>query len=179
MILITGSAGFIGFHLSKYYLDKGKKVIGIDNLNNYYNVKYKKSRLKILNKYKNFNFFKIDLKNKKNLKKLDKNKKKINLIIHLAGQAGVRYSILKPSSYVKNNIEAYIYLLEYFKLQKNIKMILYASSSSSAWFIASTSTILSFSVLGLSIKVCLLRKCPTSLVDQAPYIFQEFKLPCF
>ena len=130
MILITGSAGFIGFHLSKYYLDKGRKVIGIDNLNNYYDVKYKINRLKILRKYKNFRFIKIDLKIEKNLKKLDNFKNKINFIVHLAGQAGVRYSILQPSSYIKNNIEAYIYLLEYFKQKKNIKTILYASSSS-------------------------------------------------
>ena len=130
MILITGSAGFIGFHLSKYYLDKGRKVIGVDNLNNYYDVKHKINRLKILRKYKNFKFIKIDLKIEKNLKKLDNFKNKINFIVHLAGQAGVRYSILQPSSYIKNNIEAYIYLLEYFKQKKNIKTILYASSSS-------------------------------------------------
>jgi len=130
MILITGSAGFIGFHLALFYLKKNKKVIGIDNLNNYYDVKYKHDRLKILKKYKNFIFIKIDLKNKSSLKKLDKFGKKIENVIHLAGQAGVRFSIINPSTYIKNNIEAYIYLLEYFRLKKNIKSILYASSSS-------------------------------------------------
>lgn len=130
MILITGSAGFIGFHLALFYLKKDKKVIGIDNLDNYYDVKFKKTRLNILKKYKNFIFYKIDLKKKNSFKKLDKFKKKIKNIIHLAGQAGVRFSIINPSTYIKNNIEAYIYLLEYFKLQKNVKSILYASSSS-------------------------------------------------
>ena len=130
MILITGSAGFIGFHLALFYLKLNKKVIGIDNLNNYYDVKHKNKRLSILKKYKNFTFRKIDLKEKKSFKKLDKFKKKIKNIVHLAGQAGVRFSILNPSTYIKNNIEAYIYLLEYFKLEKNVKSILYASSSS-------------------------------------------------
>ncbi len=130
MILITGCAGFIGFHLSLFYLSKNKRVIGIDNLNNYYDVRYKINRLKILKKYKNFTFIKIDLKNKNSLKKIDKFKNKIKNIVHLAGQAGVRYSIINPTTYIKNNIEAYIYLLEYFKLKKNIKSILYASSSS-------------------------------------------------
>jgi len=130
MILVTGSAGFIGFHLSLFYLNKNKKVIGIDNLNNYYDVRYKIDRLKILKKYRNFTFIKIDLKDKNSFKKLNKFKNKIKNIVHLAGQAGVRYSIINPTTYIKNNIEAYIYLLEYFKLKKNIRSILYASSSS-------------------------------------------------
>ena len=65
MILITGCAGFIGFHLSKFYLDKKIKVLGIDNINNYYDVNYKYKRLKILKNYKNFTFIKLDLKKKK------------------------------------------------------------------------------------------------------------------
>ena len=130
MILITGCAGFIGYHLSKYYLDKKIKVLGVDNLNNYYDVRYKQKRLKILKKYKNFSFIKLDLKDKKSYNKINSYKKKIINIIHLAGQAGVRYSILNPSTYIKNNIEAYIYLLEYFKNQRKLKSIFYASSSS-------------------------------------------------
>ncbi len=130
MILITGCAGFIGFHVVNFFLDAGVKIIGIDNINDYYDVKHKYQRLKILNKRKNFKFFKIDLKKKNSFNKLKPYKTKINYIIHLAGQAGVRYSLKNPASYVKNNIEAYIYLVEYFKKQKNLKMILYASSSS-------------------------------------------------
>ena len=130
MILITGSAGFIGFHLSLFYLNRKKQVIGIDNINNYYDTKYKYQRLQILKKYKNFKFVKLDLKKKGSLNKIKRYKNKIKNIVHLAGQAGVRYSIINPSTYVKNNIEAYIYLLEFFKSQKNLKSILYASSSS-------------------------------------------------
>ena len=130
MILITGCAGFIGFHVANFFLDAGVKIIGIDNINNYYDVKHKYQRLKILNKRKNFRFFKLDLKKKNSFNKLKYFKTKIHYIIHLAGQAGVRYSLKNPASYIKNNIEAYIYLVEYFKKQKNLKMILYASSSS-------------------------------------------------
>lgn len=130
MILITGCAGFIGFHVANFFLDAGVKIIGIDNINNYYDVKHKYQRLKILNKRKNFRFFKLDLKKKNSFNKLKSFKTKIHYIIHLAGQAGVRYSLKNPASYIKNNIEAYIYLVEYFKKQKNLKMILYASSSS-------------------------------------------------
>ena len=129
MILITGCCGFIGFHLSQFYLKKGKKIIGIDNLNNYYDTKFKKNRLKILKKNKNFKFYKIDLKNKDSLKKISRYKK-IKYIFHLAGQAGVRYSIISPQSYVSDNISAYINLLEFFKNNKSLKCIFYASSSS-------------------------------------------------
>ena len=128
MFLITGAAGFIGFHLSKFYLSKGYDVVGIDNLNNYYSKKIKKKILNILKKYKNFDFFLLDLKKKKNLVRLKKYKFKY--IIHLAGQAGVRYSIINPLSYVDNNIKAYINLLEFFKHHPNLVSILYASSSS-------------------------------------------------
>jgi UDP-glucuronate 4-epimerase len=128
MILITGCAGFIGFHLSIYYLKRSQTIIGIDNLNSYYDKKLKLKRLKELKKFKNFKFIFLDLKKKKSLTKLKKYNFKY--IIHLAGQAGVRYSITNPISYVDNNIKAYINLLEFFKYQKNLISILYASSSS-------------------------------------------------
>jgi UDP-glucuronate 4-epimerase len=128
MFLITGCAGFIGFHLSRFYLLKGFDVVGVDNLNNYYNKNIKKNRLNILRKYKNFKFIFLDLKKKKKLIKLKKYNFKF--IIHLAGQAGVRYSIINPLSYIDNNIKAYINLLEFFKYHKHLISILYASSSS-------------------------------------------------
>ena len=128
--LITGVAGFIGFYAAKHELEKGNYVIGIDNLNNYYAPKIKKDRLKILKKEKNFLFFKEDLNNKNFYKKLKKYLKDIEVVIHLAGQAGVRYSIKNPESYILNNILAYIKLLEFFKFSKKLKTILYASSSS-------------------------------------------------
>ncbi len=131
MYLVTGSAGFIGFHLCLFLLKKQKNVIGIDNINNYYNKKIKLDRLKILKKYPNFKFYKIDLKNEKRLfRSINKYKKKIKIIIHLAGQAGVRYSIINPITYVENNIIAYINLLEFFKNSSKNTLIIYASSSS-------------------------------------------------
>lgn len=128
--LITGVAGFIGFYAAKYELKKGNFVIGVDNLNNYYDVKIKKDRLHILKKEKNFLFFKNDLIDNKFYKKLKKHFNDIDSIIHLAGQAGVRHSIKNPESYILNNILAYVKLLEFFKLSKKLKTILYASSSS-------------------------------------------------
>ena len=131
MYLVTGAAGFIGFHLSLELLKKNKPVIGIDNINNYYDQKIKYDRLKILKKFSKFKFYKIDLNSKKNLyKKINKYKNKIEIIIHLAGQAGVRYSIINPSSYIQNNIMSYVQLLEFFKDSSKIKLIIYASSSS-------------------------------------------------
>ena len=128
--LITGVAGFIGFYAAKRELEKGNYVIGVDNLNNYYEPKIKKDRLNILKKEKNFLFFKEDLNNKNFYKKLKKYLKDIEVVIHLAGQAGVRYSIKNPESYILNNILAYVKLLEFFKFSKKLKTVLYASSSS-------------------------------------------------
>lgn len=130
MYLITGVAGFIGFHLALRLLKQNKKVVGVDNLNAYYSVKFKEERLKLLKKNKNFKFLKIDLSKKNHLKKLKKYAFKIDKIIHLAGQAGVRYSIKNPTTYILNNPYAYLNLLEYFKNSKKLRLILYASSSS-------------------------------------------------
>ena len=128
MYLITGVAGFIGMHFAKKMLDKGYKVLGIDNLNDYYDTKLKKNRVLILKKYKNFKFLKSDLKSLNTYRQI--NKSKITHIVHLAGQAGVRYSIKNPGAYVNDNIMAYVNLLEAFKYSKKLKCIVYASSSS-------------------------------------------------
>ena len=131
MYLVTGSAGFIGFHLSLELLKKNEYVVGVDSINNYYNQKIKNDRLKILKKFKKFKFFKININDKKRFSKnIKPYKNKIKIIIHLAGQAGVRYSITNPNSYIENNILAYVNLLEFFKSSKNLKLIIYASSSS-------------------------------------------------
>lgn len=127
-ILITGCAGFIGFHFSKFLLEKKFKVFGIDNLNNYYDVKLKKERIKILKKAKNFNFQILDLKQKKDVKKYFK-KNNFYKIVHLAAQAGVRHSLLKPQDYIDNNISAYLNILEQIKHSK-VQSLLYASTSS-------------------------------------------------
>jgi len=127
-ILVTGAAGFIGMHTCIALLEKGKEVVGIDNLNKYYDVKLKNDRLKILKKYKNFLFLKIDLKSKKNLENIFK-KFKFKFVINLAAQAGVRYSLINPHSYIDSNITGFLNILENCKKYK-IKHLLYASSSS-------------------------------------------------
>ena len=127
-ILISGSSGFIGFHLSKLLLEKKNRVIGVDNQNNYYDKNLKIDRNKILLKYKNFKFYKIDLKNKKNLEKVFKTNK-IDCVINLAAQAGVRYSLINPQSYIDNNILGFFNILELSKKSK-VKKFIYASTSS-------------------------------------------------
>ncbi len=128
-ILITGAAGFIGFGISKYLLNTSNvRIIGIDNLNNYYSKKLKKDRIKELSKNKKFSFININILNKKKLEKIFKIKK-INLIINLAAQAGVRYSLEKPNEFVDNNIQGFYNLIDVAKIY-SIKKIIYASSSS-------------------------------------------------
>ena len=106
-------------------LKKGNVVIGLDNINNYYNKKIKLDRLKILKKYSKYKFLKIDIANDKPLKKgLNSYKNKIKYIIHLAGQAGVRYSIKNPITYIENNIKAYVNLLEIFKKSQTLKLFI-------------------------------------------------------
>ena len=127
-ILVTGCAGFIGFHLSKLLLEKKYKVIGIDNLNDYYDVNLKKERLRLLKKNKYFTFKKIDICNLKNLKLLFK-QNKIKIVINLAAQAGVRYSIVNPKTYLENNVLGYFNLLEVCRNHK-INHLVQASTSS-------------------------------------------------
>ena len=127
-ILVTGCAGFIGFHLSLFLLKKNIKVVGIDNINDYYDVKLKKNRLQLLKNYNNFTFNKFDLVNKNKLNSIVFNHK-IKTIIHLAAQAGVRYSIENPNSYFKNNLEVFFNILEVSKINK-IKHLIFASTSS-------------------------------------------------
>ena len=129
-ILITGCCGFIGFHLCEKILkaDKKYKIVGVDNLNNYYSVFYKKKRLSFLNKNKNFQFYKIDISNYKKLEKIFK-KNKFDFVINLAAQAGVRYSISNPKEYMCSNILGFFNITELSRIY-NIKKIYYASSSS-------------------------------------------------
>ena len=127
-ILITGSSGFIGFHLSKKLLDKGHRIYGYDSMNNYYDVRLKKARYNILRKYKNFSFTKNNLENKNSLEKVFK-KFKPSIVIHLAAQAGVRYSIQKPRVYLDSNITGTYNIIEVSK-KLNVKHLIMASSSS-------------------------------------------------
>ena len=127
-ILITGTAGFIGSHLCLKLLALGYQIIGIDNLNNYYDVKLKKKRYQILKKYKNFLFKKGNLENKKTLANVVL-RFKPKIIIHLAAQAGVRYSIEKPRVYLDSNIIGTYNIIELSK-KINVNHLLIASSSS-------------------------------------------------
>ncbi len=127
-IFITGSSGFIGFHLGKHFLKNGHNVIGLDNLNDYYDVQLKNDRTKILKEFKNFTFYQNNLSDKEALLDIFK-KNKIDLVVNLAAQAGVRHSLTHPEVYIESNISGFINLLECMKCQ-NIKNLIYASSSS-------------------------------------------------
>jgi UDP-glucuronate 4-epimerase len=129
-ILITGVAGFIGFHTAKKLLEKGNNVVGIDNLNDYYDVKLKKKRLLQLSN-KNFRFIKCDFSDWKSLNKRlsTVSRKKFDAIIHLGAQAGVRYSIENPFAYAEANYIGTLNIFEYAK-QNKIPHVIYASTSS-------------------------------------------------
>ena len=126
--LITGIAGFIGSHLARNLLIRGDKILGIDNISDYYDVNLKYDRLNSLKSYKNFIFEKIDISNYSNLEKIIK-KHKVSKICHLAAQAGVRYSLEAPMEYIKSNIVGHLNMLEICR-NYEIRNIVYASSSS-------------------------------------------------
>ena len=142
-ILITGAAGFIGFHLAKFLISEGHQVIGIDSLNDYYEVSLKKDRLKELginesnenvnlliksNISPNFKFSNINISNNESVAELFK-KENFNIICHLAAQAGVRYSIDNPQAYIDSNILGFFNILENAR-KFNLEHLIYASSSS-------------------------------------------------
>ena len=129
-ILVTGAAGFIGFHLCEKLLEEKYTVLGVDNINNYYDVKLKKDRLKILLRKKNFKFKKLDISDNNFVKKIYPIAKNFKVIIHLAAQAGVRYSITHPYKYIESNVKAQISILELAKKIKSFEHLIYASSSS-------------------------------------------------
>ena len=131
--LITGCAGFIGYHTVESILKENKNanVIGLDNINDYYSIKLKKERIKILKKNKRFKFFKIDLIEKKKIIGIFK-KFKIHTVIHLAAQAGVRYSIINPLSYYESNILGFTNIIDLSK-KSSVKKFIFASSSSVYW----------------------------------------------
>ena len=139
-ILVTGAAGFIGFHLAQRFLDAGDTVVGIDNLNDYYDVSLKESRLARLENHHRFRFIRMDLADREGIAALFK-KEAFELVVHLAAQAGVRYSIINPYAYIDSNLVGFINILEGCRQQK-VQHLVFASSSS----VYGANTLMPFSV---------------------------------
>ena len=127
-ILVTGSSGFIGSALSEKLLKRGDNIVGIDNHNNYYDPKIKDTRLKRLTKYSNYEYSKIDISDQESLSEVFK-KNKIQKVVNLAAQAGVRYSMENPIAYINSNIVGFAHILENCRHYK-VEHLVYASSSS-------------------------------------------------
>ncbi|MBH0189691.1 MAG: NAD-dependent epimerase [Nitrospira sp.] len=127
-ILVTGSAGFIGFHVARRLLDRGEIVIGLDNLNDYYDVRLKEARLAQLTAHKGFRFIRLDLANRQGMRDLFTDEP-IQRVVHLAAQAGVRYSLVNPHAYTESNLEGFMNILEGCR-HSRVAHLVYASSSS-------------------------------------------------
>ena len=130
-VLVTGAAGFIGFHLCKRLLEDSNNVIGIDNINDYYDVNLKLDRLALLKKHSNFTFYKKDIADLKATEEVfaDTYQTDFDAVINLAAQAGVRYSLKNPHSYIRSNIDGFTNILECCRHNK-VKHLVFASSSS-------------------------------------------------
>jgi UDP-glucuronate 4-epimerase len=129
-IMVTGAAGFIGFHTAHTLLKQGKTVLGIDNLNSYYDVQLKKDRLKILEIFPNFHLEQVDISHKDAMEKVWQKHAPIHQVIHLAAQAGVRYSLIDPFPYITSNVMGFMVILELCRHQPNFEHLVYASTSS-------------------------------------------------
>ena len=127
-ILVTGSAGFIGFHLAKVLLDRGDEVVGLDNLNDYYDVSLKQARLEQIANHPNFRFVKIDLADREGMAQLFR-EEQFDRVVNLAAQAGVRYSLKNPHAYVDSNLVGFVNILEGCR-HNGVQHLVYASSSS-------------------------------------------------
>jgi UDP-glucuronate 4-epimerase len=129
-VLLTGAAGFIGFHVAKALLDRGERVVGIDNLNDYYDVTLKEARLARLRAYSDFTFVKLDVANRDGVFDLVERHPELSSIIHLAAQAGVRHSLIDPYTYIDTNVMGTLVMLETARRMTGLQGIVYASSSS-------------------------------------------------
>ena len=128
--LVTGAAGFIGFHVCVELMTRGETVVGLDSLNAYYSVSLKQARLDMLSANKRFQFVHVDLADENRFVSKLEELPKIRRIVHLAAQAGVRYSITNPRSYTSSNVDGFLSILEYAKNLKNLEHLVYSSSSS-------------------------------------------------
>jgi UDP-glucuronate 4-epimerase len=129
-ILVTGAAGFIGFHVATTLLDRGERVIGIDNLNDYYDVSLKEARLAKLREHRDFIFAKADVADRERIFDLVESHSDLRDVIHLAAQAGVRYSLQDPYCYIEANVMGTLVMLEAARRVRGLRGLVYASSSS-------------------------------------------------
>tara|TARA_R110002095_G_scaffold154866_2_gene134507 strand:- start:1334 stop:2323 length:990 start_codon:yes stop_codon:yes gene_type:complete len=129
-ILVTGAAGFIGFHTAVRLLQAGETVVGVDNLNDYYDVSLKQARLNALDNFEHFTFVKEDLANKEGMDALWQEKGPFKRVVHLAAQAGVRYSLQNPYTYIQSNVVGHLNILELCRHTEGFEHLVYASSSS-------------------------------------------------
>lgn len=129
-ILVTGAAGFIGFHTATRLLQEGREVVGVDNLNDYYDPSLKEARLEQLGNFQNFAFVKEDIANKAGMEALWREHGPFLEVIHLAAQAGVRYSLENPYSYITSNCMGHVTVMEMCRHTPGFKHLVYASSSS-------------------------------------------------
>ncbi|MCP4710195.1 MAG: NAD-dependent epimerase/dehydratase family protein, partial [Planctomycetes bacterium] len=129
-VLVTGAAGFIGHFTSQALLKQGRRVIGVDNLNDYYDVSLKEARLDELRGRNGFNFSRVDIADREAVDTLFRDNPDITEVIHLAAQPGVRYSLINPYAYTRSNIEGHLVLLEASRRLLGLKHFVYASSSS-------------------------------------------------
>lgn len=128
-ILVTGAAGFIGFHAAKALLDRGEEVIGVDSLNDYYDPRLKSDRLAMLTGRKGFTFHRVDIADRSAMETLAAGWSGVRRIVHLAAQAGVRYSLVNPYAYTRSNVEGHLVMLEMAR-RLGVEHFVYASSSS-------------------------------------------------
>ena len=129
-IVLTGAAGFIGFHVAKALLERGERVVGIDNLNDYYDVTLKEARLANLRGYPGFTFAKLDVADRESIFALVERHRDLTGIIHLGAQAGVRHSLRDPYTYIDSNVMGTLVMLEAARRADRLRGIVYASSSS-------------------------------------------------
>jgi len=129
-LLVTGAAGFIGYHTAKALLERGESVVGVDNLNLYYDPKLKEARLQDLCSFPHFSFVRLDISDHKSMQQFWQAQGGFTRVIHLAAQAGVRHSLQDPFSYITSNIMGFMVILELCRYQDNLEHLIYASTSS-------------------------------------------------
>ena len=129
-VLVTGVAGFIGFHVAQALLARGETVIGVDSMNSYYDVRLKEARLAQLQPHREFSFARIDISDRTAVEALLAQQQGIVSIVHLAAQAGVRHSMVDPWSYVTSNVMGHLVILEVARAASGLRHLVYASSSS-------------------------------------------------